>query len=347
LLDAAVKVQGESTRSAPPMSSETSLEAEVYQHMIADGIAAEGIDTVDLRSRITTEMAAAVRAQSTAQEQVGSIEALAASVGAAQEAELQAYAEAGVTVTQSALFDASLQASATLDAELAEGSRSAQDVYTEFLAAIRSGQQQVDEKTEADGEREASVAFRASVQARLSSGNQQPLADAAVRAAAGLEAYAAEAAIRATLQAAGASDAVMTQATNAAVQLHASLRAAADAQAAASAWAAYSTSLSSSANVSSSVLGVFVGASFSETATLQSAVQASSTAAATLDGALGTVIQSGSLLSTTEIATSVANAFASYHTTVRAQADTLTTFGQKAAPAAEIMVVAHGSFRAN
>jgi hypothetical protein len=347
LLDAAVRAQGESTRSAPPMSSETSLEAEVFQQMIADGIAANSIDTVDLRSRITTELAASVRSQATDQEQTDSIGALAVAVRAAQEAEIQAYAKAGVTLTQQALFDASLQASATLDAALASGSRSAQEVYADFFAALRSGQQQIDEETESDGERAASVAFRASVQARLTAPSQQPVADAAVRAAAGLEAYAADAAIQATLQAAGASDVVMAQAANAAVQLHASLRAAATAQAAADAWATYSTELSSSANLTSSLLGVFVGASVTQTATLQSAVQASTEAAVTLDGALGTVIQSGSTLSTTQIATSVANAFASYHTAVRAQAATLATFGQNAAPAAEIMVVAHGSFRAN
>ena len=347
LLDAAVRAQGEATRSAPPMSSETSLEAEIFQQLVADGVAATSIDTVDLRSRITVQLAASVRSQATDQERIDSIRALAAAVRAAQEAEIQAYAKAGVTVTEQMLFEASLEASAALDSALAAGSRSAQEVYAEFLTAVRSGQEQVDEKTEADGEREASVAFRASVQARSSSGSSQGVADAAIRAAAGLEAYAADAAIQATLHAAGASDVVIAQATAASAQLHASLRAAANAQAAASAWATYSVALSSSANVSSSLLGVFVGANVAQTATLQSAVQASSDAATTLDGALGTVIQIGSTLSATALATSVANAFASYHTSVRAQATTLATFGQNAAPAAEIMVVAHGSFRAN
>ncbi|HZA52176.1 MAG TPA: hypothetical protein VE549_15635, partial [Myxococcaceae bacterium] len=257
LLDAAVMAQGEATRSAPPMSTETSLEAEIFQQLIVDGVAASNIDTVDLRSRVTTQVASSVRAQTTDQERLDSVGALAAAVRAAQEAEIQAYAKAGVTVTEQALFEASLEASAALDSALAAGSRSAEEVYVEFLAAVRSGQQQVDEKTEAEGEREASVAFRASVQARSSSGSSQGVADTAIRAAAGLEAYAADAAIQATLQAAGASDAVIAQATTAAAQLHTSLRAAANAQAAATAWASYSASLSSSANVSSSVLGAF------------------------------------------------------------------------------------------
>jgi hypothetical protein len=347
LLDAAVRAKGEANRVAPPMSTETSLEAEIFQQMIAEGTSAQTIDTVDLRSRITTEVATAVRSQATDQEQLEAVRALAAAIRAAQEAEIQAYAKAGVTITQQALFEESLEASAALDAALEAGSRSAQEVYAEFFASLRSAQQQVDEKTEADGEREASVAFRITVQAHLSNTGQQSVPDAAVRAAAGLEAEAATAAIDAILRVAGASDAVILQASNAAANLRTSLRGAANASAAATAWATYSAELSSSANVSASVLGAFVGGSFSQTATLQSAVQTSNEATLTLDGALGAVIDSSAGLSATEMATSLANAFATYHTTVRAQASTLVTYGENAAPAAEIMVLAHGSFRAN
>jgi hypothetical protein len=329
------------------MSSETSLEAEIFQQMIGGGAAAQSIDTVDLRSRITTEVAMAVRSQATDQERLEAVRALAAAVRAAQETELQAYAKAGLTITQQTLFEASLQASAVLDAALDEGSRSAQEVYADFFASLRSAQQQVDEKTEADGERQASVAFRISVQGRLSNAGQQSVADAAVRAAAGLEAEAATAAIDATLRAAGASDAVMAQASNAATTLRASLREAADASAAATAWAAYCAELSSSANSSASVVGSFVGASFSQRTALENAIQTSNEAALTLDGSLGAVSDSSSGLSAMQMATSVANAFATYHAAVRAEASTLATFGLKAAPAAEILVVADGSFRAN
>lgn len=345
LLDAAV----EGERTAPPMTSESSLEAEVFVRMVMDGASVEAVDTVDLRSRINTEVAEAVKAEASAEAQK-SVAALAAAVRAAQEAEVKAYAEAGATISQQALFQASLEASAALDAALDAGSRSAADAYADFFAALRAATPELDEKEEAEGERAASAAFRATVEARLSSGSNASTADAAVRAAASLEARAATVAVDAILRAASATDATLTRARAAATALHASLSSAASASAAAQAWATYSASLATSSNVSTTVLGTHLGVNSSNQAALQGSINAAAQAGATLNSSLGIAMELIGLtgaVNTTVLAESVVRAFDTYHTAVRAQAQSLATFGANAAPAVELLIIAEGSFQLN
>ncbi|WIG95724.1 hypothetical protein [Myxococcus sp. SDU36] len=347
LLDATP--EGQDSRTAPPMSSESSLEAEVFVRMVKDGASVESVDTVDLRSRINTEMARAVAAESDAraQETVGT---LATAVRAAQEAEVQAYAEAGFTTSQDALFNASLQASAALDAALDTGTKSAADTYAEFFAALRAATPELDEEEEAEGERAASAAFRATVEARLSTAGSAATADAAIRSAASLEAYAAEAAVEAILQGANATDTTLAKARTAAGSLRASLASATNASAAAQAWASYSVALASSSNVSASVLGTHLGVNASNEAALRGSIDAATQASAALDSSLGLAVELAGVagnINTTALANTVVNAFSTYHTAVRAQAQALSQFGANAAPAAELLIIAEGSFLLN
>jgi hypothetical protein len=345
LLDATV--EGEDTRTAPPMGSESSLEAEVFVRMVKDGASVESVDTVDLRSRINTELAQSVVAESDADAQK-SVGALAAAVRAAQEAEVKAYAQAGFTTSQEALFHASLEASAALDAALDAGTKSAKDAYAEFYAALRAATPEVDEKEEAEAERAASASFRITVDGRLSTGSSAGTADAAVRSAASLEAYAAEAAVEAILRGANAADTTLAKARAAASALHANLTSATNASAAAQAWAAYSVSLASSSNVSASIVGTQLGVNATNQAALQGSIDASARASATLNTSLGLALELVSVtgtINTTAVAEQVVKSFSTYNAAVRAQAQALSAFGANAAPAVELLLIAEGSFQ--
>ncbi|HZI09743.1 MAG TPA: hypothetical protein VE153_05070 [Myxococcus sp.] len=345
LLDAAV----EGERTAPPMSSESSLEAEVFVRMVADGASAQAVDTVDLRSRINTQLAQSVKAEASADAQK-SVAALASAVRAAQEAEVKAYARAGFNTTQDALFQASLEASAKLDAALDAGSQNVADAYAEFFTALRAATPELDEKEEAEGERAASVAFRATVEARLSSSANASTADAAVRAAASLEAHAATTAVEAILRAANATDATLSRSRAAATSLHAQLSASASASAAAQAWAAYSASLASTTNVSGTVLGSHLAVNSSNQAALNGSINAAAQASTTLNNSLGLaaeLIAVTGAINVTQLADTVVTAFATYNTAVRAQTQALASFGANAAPAVEVLLIAEGSFMLN
>lgn len=342
LLDAAVTARGEATRAAPRMSSESSLEAEVFVKMVADGAAVSTVDTVDLRARIDAKVAQRARAES-AEAQAKTVAALAAATRSAQEAEVKAYAKAGVTVTQEQLFEASLQASAKLDSALQASAANAVQAYETFFTAVRADTTQTNETQEAEAERASSASFRAVVDVRLdASGGTSSVADAALRSAALLEARAADAAVQASLKAAGATDATLTRAATAATALRTSI---ASGSGMASAWTQYSTSLT--AGGEAGVLGSFLGASAN--VQLAAASTAAAQASTALSGRLLDVVSStlGGLLNVvnvTAVAEGMVNAYDTYHDAARANATTAlqATAGAKTAAAVEVIVVANG-----
>lgn len=349
LLDASGEAGGDT--AAPPMDSESSLESEVFIQMVADGAQAAQTDTVDLRARINASMAAAARqGASTAQAQQERVKALADAVRAAQEAEVRAYAKAGVQTSQSALFAAELSASAKLNAALDAGT-AAETAYQTFFSEVAAAAEQVGAKAkeQARSESAASVAFRATVKAHLSAQDAQPLVDAAVRNAAALESRTSGAALTGLLAAASATAEASAQAGQVATSLRTSVSASATASAAAQAFASFSTSVASTSNVQTSVLGAYLGVTSTNQLAVSGAVQASVTAAATLDAALGAAVDAAVSTSgqvdTVKLATAIADAYGTYSSTVEAQATALAVFGTKAAPAVDVLLVAEGSFR--
>jgi hypothetical protein len=348
LLDASGEAGSEAV--APPMDSESSLEAEVFVQMVADGAQVAETNTVDMRARINSKMAAAARQGATTRDIVKTrVKALAEAVRAAQETEIRAYAKAGVNTSQSALFQAELAASARLNAALDAGTSIAaayETFYTELAAAAESVGAKAEEQARAESS--ASVAFRATVKARLSAQDVQPLMDASLRAAAAAEARTSGVALTAILKAAAATDEASRQAGTAATSLRANVSAAATASAAAQAYATFSASVATSADVRTTVLGSYLGVTTTNQLAVSTAVQASATAAAALDTALNVAVSaavSGTQTDTTRLATGIADAYATYATAVEAQATTLTAFGTKAAPTVEVLLIAQGSFR--
>ncbi|NPC45969.1 hypothetical protein HPC50_02650 [Corallococcus exiguus] len=343
VLDSTTPQSGQEVRTAPPITSESSLEAEVFVQMVRDGDSPAGVDTVDLRARLNSEQAAAVRGQlkATAAE---SVEALSAAVRAAQATRIKAYARAGVTVTQEQLFSASLDASAQLDAALDAGGQSAAGAYDTFFAAVRAATPQANDAQDQQAEREASVSYRIAVDARLSSGAGIAVADASVRAAAALEARATEAAVKALLQGASATDLTLQQANTAATSLRANLSSATSAGAAATAWANYNTQLATGG--SATVMGAQLGVTSSNQLAFDSAVHAGAQARATLEATLGTVLEQSGKASATALADAVVNAFVTYDAAVRGGATApLVAFGPKATTGVELLIISEGSFR--
>jgi hypothetical protein len=335
---------------AAPMDSETSLEAGVFLQMMADKPQAETVDMVDVRARINANMAAAARQGASTTEAFRSrVKALADAVRAAQQAELEMYAKAGVQTSQTALFEQELAAAASLSAGL-EGGGPVQEVYDAFHAELRAAAERLGAKVEqqAQAERAASASFRATVKARLSAEDARPLVDAALRASAGVEARASGAALSALLSAAGAADDVKQQAVTASTTLRTQVRASTSAAMAANAFASFESSVSGSADLQASVLGRYLGVNASNQLTVGLAVQATVVAAATLDTTLDAAVSSAVSANAVDVsllATKTAEAYQAYATAVRAQASALALFGAKATPAVEVLLVAEGSFQ--
>ncbi|MET0405069.1 MAG: hypothetical protein ABW123_21815 [Cystobacter sp.] len=350
LLDAA----GEADQTtAPPMDGESSLEAGVFAQMVADGASAQSVNTVDVRARINTQMAEAARqGSSTGDAFRARVKALAEATRAAQQAQVEMYARAGVQTSQERLFQGELAASAALNAALDSGADAAA-AYEAFLSGLSTAAEQQGAKAEqqAQGERAAGAAFRATLEARLSTQDAQPLVDAAARGSATLEARTSGAALQALVSGASAVDAATQRAAAAATRLKTQVSASTTAEATAQAFATYQANVATGADLQATVLGGYLQVSSTNQLALSLAVQASVTAAATLDAALDAAASAAITSNGTNVtllATRTAEAYQAYATAVRAQTPALSAvFGTKASASVEVLIVAGGSFQSS
>jgi hypothetical protein len=337
------------TATVSPMTTETSVEAEVLAQLAALGVTLDEANAVDLRARIDSQLAAQVQAST----DVGaSVKALAEGIAAAQRAQLKALAQAGVTATQKDMFSAELSAAGALDTALdaaadANAAAQAQDAFVASVQAQLSSKAG-DAKKASRCERAASVAFRATLSARLGvSGGA--VVDAAARHAAGLEARMSAAAAKAALTAGSAAQATLTAFDSASATLTASLRASTSVTETATAYAAYRATLVGGANVSGSILGDYLSVDATTQVTVQAAVTATATAAATLDTSLSAAasasIKASQALDFDAYANAVVMALTTFDAAVQAQAAGLSAFGSKADTAVELMAQANGSLR--
>lgn len=333
-----------------PLSTETSVEAEVLIRLAAQGVALAECNAVDLRARINAQTAAAVKGSS---DQEARLKALAEAVAAAQRAQLEAYAEAGVTTSQSALFEAQLGAAASLNAALdaaAADRARAEQAYADFLAAWEAKTRATagDAKRAARGERAASVAFRATIATRAQADGA--VVDAAVRQAAALEARAASQAIEAVLSAGGATQGTLDTVAAAGASLRASLAASTSAAATASAWTTYRASVLGTTSLSTSVLGTYLEVNAATEASVQSALSACATAAAQLDASLdaavdATLAAEDRTVDAQGLAVGISAALAAFDASLQAQVANLAALSGKAEAAVEVMAQANGSLR--
>lgn len=338
--------------TASPMDTESSVEAEVLAQVVASGVTVAEANAIDLRARINAKTAEAVKASA---DVTARIKALAEAVAAAQRAQVKAYAEAGATVTQEQLFDAQLSAATKLNVALdaAADNAAAEKAYEEFVAEVQAQAREKagDAKKASRGERAASIAFRATVKARLqvSGAAIDPVADAAIRQAAALEGRTMTHATEAVLTTSGATQANIDAFKQAGATLRTSLASSTSITATAQAYAAFHTAVVGSAGVSGSLLGNYLEVNGATAASVQPAVNASATAATQLDAALtsaiNTSITASNAIDFEAFATAIVSAMKTFDAAVQAQATNLAGFGSKADVALELMAQANGSLR--
>lgn len=350
LASAIVEISGEVGQAVTvaPLDTETSVEAAVLARMAASGVALAELNAIDLRERINLNVAVAVSAATDADVK---IKALAEAVLAAQSAKVKAYAAAGITTSQSALFDAQLAAAKKLDIALdaAVNASAMNQAYVDFHTELDAGLMALDAslKKHARAESVASVAFRAMVKARLSVAGDA-VADASLRAAAALEARISAAAVASILTSAQASAQATTAAATAATTLRAQMTASASATASAMAFGAWSTSLNGGATITGSVLGNYLEVTAANAATVQAAVTATTMATAALDLSLkatASMISATGTLDYNVLAQSIVTAYSAYQTAIDMQLTALVAFGAKAQTALDVMATVSGSFR--
>lgn len=336
-----------STVTVTPMDTESSVEAAVLAQMAANGVSLEDCNAVDLRERINSNVAIAVKAAADAQVK---IKALAEAIAAAQTAKIKAYAAAGVTTTQSALFDAELAASQKLDIALdavASGANTDQ-IYDTFHSELDASLIALDSsiKKHARAESIASVAFRAVVKARLSG---DAVADASLRAAASSEARISAAAVESIMAAGSAASDSIAAAKAASTTLRTQLKAATSAAASAAAFASWNASLNGGGTVTGSILGVYLSVTGSNATTVQGSITAITNAAAALDASMmatTNALKSQSTIDYNVLAQSVLTVYTAFQAAVDTQATVLVAFGAKTQTALDVMAAASGSFRA-
>ncbi len=335
---------------ATPIDSESSLEAAVYLEMLAQG--ASHANTVDLRARITSELALAVRIAHDNGEDVSDIVAtLATGVRAAQEAEIAMYARAGVNTTQADLLAAELAASTQLSFALHGGASpaAAYDTFFEALvtAATHLG---VDAEQQGRAEAVASASFRASIEARIAADTHAMIREAALLAAASLEARAQEQATLQVLAAGNAASDVQASALTAAAELRGSIGTAVTLAAAADAYARFGGELRGESQVMGSVLGDYLALDLVTAVSAEIAVDASATAAANLDAAIDAAITAslgaGGAIDARALANAIVSAYGAYFDAVAAQAVTFEALSDDvhARTAVGVLLVADGSF---
>lgn len=343
------------TVETAPMNSETSVEAEVFLAMVAQGVAVVDANIIDLRTRIDEGVALAVRSAFEAGEAGAEIAALAEATATAQAAEIQAYAEAGVSTSQSALFMAELQASMALSAALYQGQQ-LEAAYDQFFADLMAAAESVGADAEAQSEAEASasVSFRLVVDGRLQGmgAEAEAVADAAVRAAAELEAMASAAATEAVLQAGSATADILSSAQTAGADLNTQVSAAATAEAAAMAYADFSAELIGEATVEGSILGNHLGldaaGALAADVTIMAAWMAAAQFDATVETSVSAALQASGVVDPQMTAQAVVDAWTTYRSAVEtAVADNAAVFGSAPDLSASIVVQATGSFSAS
>ena len=342
------------TIESTPMDSESSVEAEVFLAMLAHGVALADANIVDVRARIDEDIAVAVRAAYEAGDAAEEIAALAEAIATAQAAEIRAYADAGVNTSQSALFAAQVQASMALSAALYQG-QNLETAYQQFFSALVAAAESIgaDSEAQSQAEASASVSFRLVVEGRLQGmgAEAEAVADAAVRAAAELEAMAATAATQAALEAGGATADILASAQSAGAELSGQVSAAATAEAAGMAYADFSAALIGEASMEGSILGNHLQLDAAAALAAEVTVTAAWVAAAEFDAAaeagVSAALQASEMIDPEAAAQAVVGAWAAYRQAVESAVGDNAAVFSDAALSSSIMIQATGSFRAS
>lgn len=190
LVEATGEARG--TVTSAPIDAETSVEVAVWERLLAEGHAPRDIDTVDLRTRIFADLAAEIsNIERDGETGDAEIDAVAEAVLVAQATRLDALADANVETTQEALWTAKLDAMSALSTDLADGA-DGRATFTAFYDAALDAEADlgIDARAASHAEHQASIAFRALLDARLGARERSGDAlDAGIRTSGVLEAW--------------------------------------------------------------------------------------------------------------------------------------------------------------
>lgn len=344
-----------STIAVTPITTRTSVEAAVMTRMVMQGTELADIDTVSLYQRISADVAALMRSSAEGGADVESqLQALASASTSAQTATLQTDAQAGITTTNAALFQAKLPAAlsvaAKLDASSETEAETDSDLQVQVDAILTS--LGLSAKVQALATTTSSAAFRGLIQANLgATASDQSLIDAAARAEASLEAHAANVATVSLLTTAGASQDVISNAVTAGSMLESQVNMATTANAAAQAFATFQASLAAStqSSLNASILGQLLSATVTNqtvaSADLQAMVNAEAQAHATLTTSLQAVFSSVGQVSVNAAAHTAVTAYGAFDSAVDAAIALLLPDATTTASAsANVLVLANGAF---
>lgn len=333
--------EAEGSISAPPIDAESSVETEVLLQARLWADPGTVIDPSDVRARIDQETAAAIADTiATGGQAEAEVQALAEATVLAQATELEAYAQAGVSLSAATVAEAHLGATQDLDAALDSGMSQAEaeakHAQDSVDALIELG---LDPVRQAEAEAAAGAAFRLMLEARLDSTEATGVLEAAQVSAASWEAAINGSAVEAIMVAADAGDAALAETATARASLMESLAAAQTFSAAEEAWSTYTLALTGSTGIEGSLLGDLVGAEAEAEAAAAAMVGASAVAADELDAALQATIEAaaepGSAVSLGETAAAVVAAHGAHRAEVESAGEALVAAG---APHADLAV---------
>ena len=328
---------------AAPMTTETSVEAEVWLESRLTYGDEDGADSSEARVRIDADIAVSVRDSSDPDEE---IRALSDALIASAETEARLWAESDAELLNDTRADATAEAMAEYDAALAEGG----DIDGAWMAVLDARSQAtldggLDARLAADASSASNLVFRAMIDAKASSSE---LKDDAVVASSRLEARATADAMVATYQESDADDSVKDDAAALAADLRADARAATSVSAAAQAWADFEEGAVDADGSSSedSLLESTIDVGAIGEIAVEEMLDDADGARLALDADLTAAIEAAVVgtLDAETLATSVVTSWATYKSDVRTAVELVVTDAEEADLASSVLVDARGRF---
>ncbi|MCB9791395.1 MAG: hypothetical protein H6741_01595 [Alphaproteobacteria bacterium] len=329
--------------TATPMDTESSVEASTFLEIIASGASKDDVNVIDLRGRIDSAMAAAVAESSDSEAE---LEALAQASWAAQVSEETAYADQGINLTQSQMFEVELAYSQSLSAALDAG-ENAQVAYDDFFSGVSDAHAELGASAEdqAESETQASLSMRLVLDNRLSGGSDA-LQEAAAVHAGELEAWTTARFTETMFTVADVEDAIQQEAEEAASDLENEAEDADSIEATIGAYAQFSASMVGQGSVLDDMLVSGVISELTFDLILDAALDAQGDFIAEVTGEVRSAL-SGASFSREDaeaVADAVADARAHYRAALESMGELTALSDTEAELVVDVIITADGSF---
>jgi len=326
---------------AAPMSTETSVEAEVWLSSQQRYSQDEAADSAEVRVRIDVDAAVSAR---DSQDAGSEIDALADAMVSSAAAEARVWTDAGAELYNRTRAEATADAMASYDLALAEGG-DVEGSWEQVL--IARNDVAMDAGLSARQRADAASASNLMVRAVLRERASADTSDAMLVQSGWLEARATADALVATYDQADVDSSTRDMASSIAADLRADAKAAGSVEDTAQAWSTYETSLVGESEFDGSLMDSSFDLTLINEAALRAAVDDSASALATLESGLDTAIvdESGNdTLDVEALATLVVDGWVAYRAGVLSDVELLFNDSDDAALATEVILDANGRF---